>query len=277
MIGNVNAMLHKKPGTTFSNPKHRGTYDSKGKASYTLHEAEQEIVDWIVNQYHQKKHSALTMPPIKKWELGIHGDGKSQIGVGLPQPPADPDKVKLDFMPFEMRAVRNDGIELKKEQYYHEVLNRWINSTHPDNKRRARKFIVRYDPNNRRHVWFWDPDAKQYFEIPCRDPERMTMGHEEYSAIKTRKHKAGAAMVDKGKVSASKKRSAEREEKAVQATKSAQRRNKAEGTRGTGTPTRSTVDEMTVPKVVPKVDSSNPFAQFEGVKVEPFDVRVRKK
>ena len=61
-------MLRKKPGTTFSNPQQRGTYDSKKKSAYTLHELEIEIADWVVNHYHVHKHGALMKPPLIVWE-----------------------------------------------------------------------------------------------------------------------------------------------------------------------------------------------------------------
>jgi putative transposase len=168
MVGNVNEFIHKQPGTTFSNPEHRGDYNSKKKSALTLKEIEVELIDWIVNQYHQRKHSTLGVSPIRKWEASVLGD-RDHLGVGLPEAPADPQKLILDFMPFKTPTIQNYGIKLNGEEYYHENLNRWINAPDPDHAKRKRKFVVRYDPLSKRSVWFGDPEVKQYFEIPCRN------------------------------------------------------------------------------------------------------------
>ena len=74
--------LHKLPGTTFSNPRDRKGYDSMAEATMTLKELERHLVDFFVNVYHQRVHSELGMSPIRKWELGIAGDG-TRPGLGI--------------------------------------------------------------------------------------------------------------------------------------------------------------------------------------------------
>lgn len=134
----------------------------------TLHEVEQHLVDFIVNVYHQRIHSSINVTPKRMWELGVLGDD-DRPGVGLPDIPADPDRFVLDFLPYETRSVQNYGIQIDCINYYHEVLNRWINSKDPNDDRRKRKFTVRRDPRDISKIFFFDPDIKSYYVIPYRN------------------------------------------------------------------------------------------------------------
>src|SRR5258708_26865684 len=43
---------------------------------------------------------------------------------------ADPEKLKLDFLPLESRVVSPSGVRMNKADYYHEALNRWRSEEH---------------------------------------------------------------------------------------------------------------------------------------------------
>jgi putative transposase len=75
--------IHDIPGTTFSSVAERGEYDSEKNAIMTKDEFERQLIKLICNEYHRRKHSALGMPPLRMWELGIFG-GAGMQGVGLP-------------------------------------------------------------------------------------------------------------------------------------------------------------------------------------------------
>ncbi|WP_143710817.1 Mu transposase C-terminal domain-containing protein [Saccharophagus degradans] len=167
-MGVASRLLHKLPGTTFSKPEDRKGYNSGKEAVMTLHEVEQHLVDFIVNVYHQRIHSSINVTPKRMWELGVLGDD-DRPGVGLPDIPADPDRFVLDFLPYETRSVQNYGIQIDCINYYHEVLNRWINSKDPNDDRRKRKFTVRRDPRDISKIFFFDPDIKSYYVIPYRN------------------------------------------------------------------------------------------------------------
>lgn len=168
-MGVASKQLKKLPGTTFSNPAERKGYNSEKKATMTLREVEAYLVDFIVNVYHQRIHSGISCTPLKKWEIGILGND-DDLGTGLPHVPADPDRLVLDFLPFEYRTVQTYGIQLDKVQYYTEVLNKWINAMDPEDDRRKRQFIVRRHPRDISKIYFYDPDAEAYYVIPYRDP-----------------------------------------------------------------------------------------------------------
>ena len=52
LLGTLLRALHELPGATFSNPVHRGRYDSEACAVMTLDEIEQWLTDYIVCVYH---------------------------------------------------------------------------------------------------------------------------------------------------------------------------------------------------------------------------------
>jgi len=182
--------IHRLPGTTFSNIEERGDYDSEKEAVLTLTELERIITRFIVNIYHQKKHSALGMSPIKKYEEGILGDG-IKPGMGLPSIVTDETRLRLDFLPYEERTVQRYGIVWDHITYYSNALRRWICEKDPSDKRKMRKFIVRRDPRDISIIYFYDPELGQYFEIPYADISRAPMSIWEHKFVRRRLEEQG--------------------------------------------------------------------------------------
>jgi len=168
LLGTLNGEIHSAPGTTFSNPKERGEYDSERESAMSLSEFEKWFTILCVEVYHQKKHSQLGMPPIAKWQEGIFGAGKTP-GIGVPARITDELRLKLDLMPFETRTVQHYGIIWDHVEYQHDVLRRWINAADPDNPKLKRKFLCRRDPRDISVIWFYDPEVHEYYAIPYRN------------------------------------------------------------------------------------------------------------
>ncbi len=63
--------IHTLPGTTFSNPKDRGDYDSVKYASITKPELERLLKQWIETVYHESPHRGLVGIPSKRWKRGL--------------------------------------------------------------------------------------------------------------------------------------------------------------------------------------------------------------
>lgn len=168
MMGTVSNELHKLPGTTFSNPQKRKGYNSHAEASVTLRELERYLVEFFVNIYHQRVHTQLHMPPLRKWEQGIMGD-ENINGIGQPKLPNDPEKMLLDFMPYEERTIQNYGIQIDKINYYDPILDPYINALEDGERNRKKTFLIRRDPRDISKVYFFDPASKHYFPIPYRN------------------------------------------------------------------------------------------------------------
>jgi putative transposase len=161
--------VHTVPGTTRSNVQDKGDYDSEGNACMTLGALEQWFAIFVVEVYHQKSHKGNNnIPPIAKYERGILGDDK-QPGIGLQDRIADEYKFKLDFMPFEMRTVQEYGILFNDINYYHDGIRHWIHAIDPNDRKRKRKFVCRYDPRDLSKLYFYDPETMSYIEVPYRD------------------------------------------------------------------------------------------------------------
>lgn len=168
LLGSLSKEIHTLPGTTFSNTRDRGEYDSNATATLTLAEFEKWLTTMITDVYHRRPHSSLGMSPLTKYREGIFGtDGRP--GTGLPAKIVDEIKLRLDFMPFEERSVQDYGVVIDSIHYYHDVLRPWINATEPNNPKVKRKFLFRRDPRDISTVWFFDPEIGIHYPIPYRD------------------------------------------------------------------------------------------------------------
>lgn len=167
-IGIVNSEIHTFPGTTFSNTKERGEYDSEAKAVATIKELESWITNLIVNVYHNRPHSGLgKMIPKKRYEIGIFGD-ETTAGVGIPEiiQGEDAIKVRLTLLPSVERSIQRDGVTIDHITYYSDVLRKYV-----EYERAGKKsiFIFKRDPRDISIIYFYAQDLKEYFPIPYRN------------------------------------------------------------------------------------------------------------
>lgn len=157
------------PGTTFSNVKKKLEYDSEGRAVMTFDALEKWFTLYLLGVYHQKPHSGNDgIPPIVQWERGIYGT-KTTIGTGIPMRVPDEDRLRLDFMPFEMRTVQEYGISFMGIHHWTDALRRLIHSMNPNSKKEKQEYICRYDPRDLSKIWLFEPTSNKYIEVPYRD------------------------------------------------------------------------------------------------------------
>jgi putative transposase len=71
-IGHLAQEIHLLDGTTFSNVKERGVYDSAGQACLTITEIEW-LVATIVLEHHAMLHSGIGTSPVAKWKTETEG------------------------------------------------------------------------------------------------------------------------------------------------------------------------------------------------------------
>lgn len=158
-----NGDIHNLSGTTFSNISEKGDYDSDKHASYTIEEFTSWLLHYIVNIYHKKYHSEIFMTPEQKYLEGIVGNDKNP-GVGLAPILDNIEDVKISLLPTEMRTVQKDGITIDGVTYYSDVLRHWIGIKNDANRRISHK--IKRDPMNIQKIYFYDPELKEYFEVP---------------------------------------------------------------------------------------------------------------
>lgn len=222
LMGTAAGEIRKLPGATFASPAERRGYDSEGSAALSLAEFERHLTDFLVNVYHRRIHTELGVPPARQWEIGVLGDGM-KTGVGLPDVPGDPERLRLDFLPFVERTVQPYGIAIDGVHYYDEVLNPWINAPDTEEAKLKRSFVVRRDPRDISQVFFFDPIAKQYYAIPYRDTGHPPVSIWELRAAQQRLKDEGSRNVDEAALFETVERLRRKTEEAVVKTKAARR------------------------------------------------------
>ena len=100
--------------------------------------------------------------------------------------PADQQRFLFDFLPFEMRRVRRDGIKLFHLVYWHGALTTLVaNSVH--------KFPIKYNPLNLSTVYLELPGGEHAI-VPLRDKRRpaITKFEHDYALRALRERGRGA-------------------------------------------------------------------------------------
>ena len=168
LIGTFMKEVHSLPGSTFSRPSQKGDLDPEKEAALTFSEFDDWMFDYLCNVYHRKVHSKIDTTPLARWEKGVLGTG-DQPGAGLPPRPDNPTTILRDFLPRFERTVQRSGVSIDDVGYYADTLRHWINARDPEDRRRKRKLLFRRDPRDISRIWFHDPEANQYFEVPAVD------------------------------------------------------------------------------------------------------------
>jgi putative transposase len=222
LLGTLLKEIHNLPGTTKSNPKERGEYNSEKEAAMTLSEFEKWLTTYIVEVYHQRVHSSLKMSPVRKYEEGILGPS-DRAGTGLPARITDEDRLRLDFMPYIERTIQGYGVQVDEIHYYHDVLRRFISAKDPNNPKLSRQFIFKRDPRNISQLYFFDPEVKQYYTIPYRDISHPPMSIWELREIRRQLEEENVEEVNEQLIFDAFNRMRQQEEQAVRETKRARR------------------------------------------------------
>ncbi|MDR6935722.1 Mu transposase C-terminal domain-containing protein [Luteibacter sp. 3190] len=145
MMGTLMRMVHGLPGTTFSNTQARGNYPSERRAAMTLGELRQWLVTRICAYYHVRRHRMLGVAPLVAWDRAwTQPSGE----LAMPALIAEPDQLRVDFLPMERRMIRRDGITFRNSRYWHPAMADSVGHEH---------FVaVRFHPYDLSRVWFRD-------------------------------------------------------------------------------------------------------------------------
>jgi putative transposase len=222
LLGTLLREIHTLPGTTFSNPQERGEYDSEGKAVLTLSEFDIWLTSLVVEDYNQRIHSTLGMPPIKQYEVGVFGT-KDQPGCGLQPRMVDEDRLRLDFMPFIKRTIRRSNVEIGKIHYHDSVLTHYNDAKDTENPKRKSQFIFKRNPRDISRIFFYDPNLGRYFPIPYRNKSRPPMTIWEYRKVRRWMLEQGIKTVNEDVIFDARQRRLALVEQAKRNTKSARR------------------------------------------------------
>ena len=171
-------LIHRLPGTTFSNTRERGDYPSEKVACLTLADLEAAVIKWIVDRYLQKPHRGLGgLTPAKAWEQGE-----------VERPPLLP--VDLDALECILSYRKNVrlhhyGVEVDCQQYH---------STELGELRLRLGQKARVDVRFRDelgHVWVRDPGRKLFLQVPNKDSKMVGMSRDVYRTARQRVRELG--------------------------------------------------------------------------------------
>ena len=142
------------PGSTFSNVAARGDYPSEQRAALTLGEFERHFALEVLGPYHNDVHSGLGRTPAAAWTEAVAASGE------LRQPDNAASFI-LDFLPFEERVVRREGVRLFNVLYFDGALASVLD-------RADRRCRVKYDPHSMDAVFVELPEFG-HLRVPCAD------------------------------------------------------------------------------------------------------------
>ncbi|QNH62781.1 Mu transposase C-terminal domain-containing protein [Hymenobacter sediminicola] len=275
LLGTFSREIHELPGTTFSNPQQRGEYPSADKAALTLKEFERWLLHLVVNIYHKRTHSALGQSPLKAFVDGIYEK------TGLPPLLQDEERVKRDFLPYYKRTVQYYGVVLDHIHYYSDVLRPWVHAREEESpkNRRKRKFIFKRDPRDISILYFYDPEAKCYFDVPYRELKRPPMTLWEHKQVMRQLESKGVTEVDEPTFFAEYDQLREIEAQAVNQTRLVRRQRRQAKAKSS---LSKSVRQETI-SAVPAPDGLTPSGQIRGASalaqvplpstgtIQPFD------
>ncbi len=125
VIGTMMGAVHLLPGTTFSNVKARGSYQSEKRATMSFHDLERWLAEEIAGQYHHRPHRGLGgSTPAAAWEAAWKAHDGSPI---IPPIIGDARAFVIGFYPSVSRRVSRAGIVLHGLRYWDPCLTPLIN------------------------------------------------------------------------------------------------------------------------------------------------------
>lgn len=176
-------LIHKLPGTTFSNIQEKGDYKSEKHACFTLAQLEASVVKWIVDAYHQTPHQGLNKrTPAQVW--AAHEAGR-QLRL-----PVDLDALECILAHRSMAQIHHYGIEVGGYGYHSPELSELRVRLQP-----KEKVSVRYR-DEVGHVWVHDRFRNVFLQVPIKDKRMLGLSRDVLKA-------ANKALKDSGVINPS--------------------------------------------------------------------------
>ncbi|MDV6233594.1 Mu transposase C-terminal domain-containing protein [Rhodococcus cercidiphylli] len=221
IIGTAMTAVHELPGTTFSNPADRGSYDSDKHAALTLRELERWLVLAIAS-YHASVHTGIGNTPAAVWAGEVAAVGHA------PRVVLGETAFLVDFLPVIRRRLTRTGFVLDHVHYFSNALKPWV-----ARREDLGRFVIRRDPRDLSRIWVLEPDGAGYVEVPYRTMSHPAVTLWEHRAAITRLREQGRSNVDESALFSMIEQMREVTDRSQKATRKA-RRNRARRTHLTG-------------------------------------------
>lgn len=148
-------LIHRLPGTVFSNVDERGDYPSEDKAVIDMATLVHLLTKWIVDVYNVSIHRGIGARPLDRW---CESAGRRIIEI-----PVYPQQLEVITGIPAKRTLFHYGIELDGLQYNSELLQTI--------RRRAgenQPVQLKYYEDTVEHIHVYDPYAKEYLKVPAK-------------------------------------------------------------------------------------------------------------
>lgn len=221
LLGTFQTKLKALDGKTFNSAKARSSYDSEKHAIFDFDALELWLTNAII-EYHHTKHESIGVPPATKWLMSVEGE-LEELPHGWPDVPVDLLSIEISFLPYQRRNIRSQGIVWDGIYYFSDSIRHLIGAIDRDT-RKPRKFIIRRDPRNIRHVWVYDDEMKCYHKVALADPTLHFTSVWELNEAKAYLKQRGESDYNQEMLSRAIQNMKEIQEQAAKATKDARRR-----------------------------------------------------
>lgn len=150
--------FHTLPGTTFSNPRERGDYNSVDEACVYLSDIEKIFHTFLIDGYAETFHKGIEAIPARRWEEAL----KAGYLPTLPDSVAD---LQILLGRVDYRVVWHYGIDFESIRYNCDDL------LIPRTKLKGQKVKIKYHPGDLSHIYVFDPFDERYIKVPALDKE----------------------------------------------------------------------------------------------------------
>lgn len=148
-------LVHRLPGTVFSNVDQRGDYPAEDKAVIDMESLVLLLTKWVVDVYNVSHHRGIGGRPIDLW---LESADRRIIHL-----PVYPQQLEVITGIPAKRTLFHYGIELEGLQYNSELLQT-IRRRTGDN----RSVAVKYYEDTVAHIHVFDPRHKEYIKVPAK-------------------------------------------------------------------------------------------------------------
>lgn len=169
-------LVHRLPGTTFSNIWKRGDYPSEQLACIGFRTLNGLLYKWIVEIYHQQVHRGIGMPPAVKWEKGER--------ERIIEYPAHPEQLRIITGHTAERTLFHYGLEINGLKYNSPELQA-LRRRYGKNL----KLLLKSYEDDISYIHVFDPHDKVYIRVPVIDQEYtqgLTLDQHELIRLKLR-------------------------------------------------------------------------------------------
>lgn len=153
------------PGYTGPNVEARGK-KPEDDAFYFVHEVDEHFRMWVATYWQVRTHDGLFLPPVPTLELTPNqmlSEGIARAGFMHVLPDKN---MYYQLMPVVRRQIHHYGVDVGLLRYDSGALDPFRNTSAPYPNSGDRKWPFRQDPRDKSVLFFFDPDTKEWSEIP---------------------------------------------------------------------------------------------------------------